>query len=89
MSLQESAAREAAREIQLRTKADVVIVTSLVQDGLTKTAKSADVILLVWAACSHAVYRAFDDCRERVVYVQGTGSSSIVSAAEKRAEKSG
>lgn len=89
VSLQESAAREAAREIQLRTKADVVIVTSLVQDGLTKTAKSADVILFVWAACSHAVYRAFDDCRERVVYVQGTGSSSIVSAAEQRAEKSG
>lgn len=87
VSLQESAAREAARELQSRTNAEVIVVTSLVQDGLTKTAKSADVILLVWAACSHAVYRAFDDCRSRVVYVQGTGTTSIVVAAEQRAEK--
>jgi hypothetical protein len=87
VSLQESAAREAARELQSRTNAEVIVVTSLVQDGLTKTAKAADVILLVWAACSHAVYRAFDDCRSRVVYVQGTGTTSIVAAAEQRAEK--
>jgi hypothetical protein len=87
VSLQETAAREAARELQLRTKAEVIVVTSLVQDGLTKTAKTADVILLVWAACSHAVYRAFDDCRARVAYVQGTGTSSIVAAAERWAEK--
>ena len=87
VSLQETAAREAARELQLRTKAEVIVVTSLVQDGLTKTAKTADVILLVWAACSHAVYRAFDDCRSRVAYVQGTGTSSIVAAAERCAEK--
>jgi hypothetical protein len=89
VSLQESAAREAARELQSRTNAEVIVVTSLVQDGLTKTAKAADVILLVWAACSHAVYRAFDDCRSRVVYVQGTGTSSIIAAAEQRAEKIG
>lgn len=88
VSLQESAAREAARELQSRSEADVIVVTSLVQDSLTKNAKEADVILLVWAACSHAVYRAFDDCRSRVVYVQGTGTNSIVSAAEQRAEKS-
>lgn len=87
VSLQESAAREAARELQSRTNAEVIVVTSLVQDGLTKTAKAADVILLVWAACSHAVYRAFDDCRSRVVYVQGTGTTSIIAAAEQRAEK--
>jgi hypothetical protein len=87
VSLQETAAREAARELQLRTKAEVIVVTSLVQDGLTKTAKTADVILLVWAACSHAVYRAFDDCRSRVAYVQGTGTSSIVASAERCAEK--
>ena len=87
VSLQEGAAREAARELQLRTKAEVVVVTSLVQDGLTKSAKTADVILLVWAACSHAVYRAFDECRSRVAYVQGTGTSSIVAAAERWAEK--
>ena len=87
VSLQEGAAREAARELQLRTKAEVIVVTSFVQDGLTKSAKTADVILLVWAACSHAVYRAFDECRSRVAYVQGTGTSSIVAAAERWAEK--
>ena len=83
ISLQESA----ARELQSRTNAEVIVVTSLVQDGLTKTAKAAGVILFVWAACSHAVYRAFDDCRSRVVYVQGTGTSSIVAAAKQKAEK--
>jgi hypothetical protein len=87
VSLQEGAAREAARELQARTGAEVIVVTSLVQDGLTKAAQTADVILLVWAACSHAVYRAFDEHRERLVYVQGTGTSSIMTAAESWAEK--
>ena len=87
VSLQEGAAREAARELQARTGAEVILVTSLVQDGLTKAAQTADVILLVWAACSHAVYRAFDEHRDRVVYVQGTGTSSIVAAAQRWAEK--
>ena len=89
VSLQEAAAREAARELQARTGAEVILVTSLVQDGLTKAAQRADIILLVWAACSHAVYRAFDEHRERLVYVQGTGTSSIVAAAERWAERQG
>jgi hypothetical protein len=88
VSLQESAAREAAKELRARTGANVVIVPSLVQDGLTKTAEAADVILLVWAACSHAVYRAFDKHRDRLAYVQGTGASSILNAAERMAERS-
>lgn len=87
VSLQEGAARESARELEARTGADVILVTGLVQDGLTRTAQQADVVLLVWAACSHAVYRAFDDRRERLVYVQGTGTSSIVAAAEQWAEQ--
>ncbi|NDD14855.1 MAG: hypothetical protein EB072_20025, partial [Betaproteobacteria bacterium] len=87
VSLQERAAREAARELQTRTGADVFVVSNLVQDNLTKTAQTADLILLVWAACSHAVYRAFDDCRDRVAYVQGTGTSSIIASAERWAEK--
>lgn len=88
VSLQESAAREAAKELQARTGANVVVVGSLVQDGLTKAAEAADVILLVWAACSHAVYRAFDEHRDRLAYVQGTGTSSILNAAERMAERS-
>jgi hypothetical protein len=87
VSLQEGAAREAASELKARTGADVVLVTGLVQDGLTKVAQTADVILFVWAACSHAVYRAFDAHRERLAYVQGTGASSIVAAAERQAAK--
>jgi hypothetical protein len=38
---------------------------------------------LVWAATKHAVYRAFDDVRDRIEYVQGTGASSIVLALER------
>lgn len=88
VSLQESAAREAAKELRARTGANVVVAGSLVQDGLTKAAEAADVILLVWAACSHAVYRAFDEHRDRLAYVQGTGTSSILNAAERMAERS-
>jgi len=87
VSLQESAAREAAKDLHARTGADVLVVNSLVQDGLTKAAEASDVILLVWAACSHSVYRAFDGHRDRLVYVQGTGTSSILSAAERMAER--
>jgi len=87
VSLQESAAREAAKELQARTGANVFIVGSLVQDGLTNAAEAADIILLVWAACSHAVYRAFDKHRDRLAYVQGTGTSSILNAAERMAER--
>jgi hypothetical protein len=87
VSLQEGSAREAARELEKRTGAEVTVVNSLVQDGLTKVAQTADIILLVWAACSHAVYRAFDDHRERIAYVQGSGASSILSAAERWAER--
>ena len=65
----------------------MVLVTGLVQDGVTRVAQTADIILFVWAACTHAVYRAFDAHRERLVYVQGTGVSSIVAAAERQARR--
>ena len=57
----------------------------------TRHALSADLILYVWAATSHATYRAFDGYRGKLEYVQGTGPSSIILAAERwaiRQEKS-
>ncbi len=39
----------------------------------TSPASPADVILVVWAATKHAVYRVFDDVREKLAYVLGTG----------------
>lgn len=83
VSLHERAAKVAAEELQRRTGANVVIVTSTSADDLTRTAETADLILFVWAACTHAVYRAFDHVRENLVYVQGTGPSSIILAAEQ------
>lgn len=82
VTLQERAARQAAEELRSRTGAEVLIVTSKAASELTRAAESADLILFVWAACSHAVYRAFDHVREKLQYVQGTGPSSIVLAAE-------
>jgi hypothetical protein len=87
VSLQESSAREAAKEIVERTGAKVSVVTSLVSDGDTRQASGADLILYVWAASTHATYRAFDLDRDRLEYVQGTGSSSIVAAAERWAQR--
>lgn len=83
VSLHERAAKAAAEELHKRTGANVVIVTSTSANELTRTAESADLILFVWAACTHAVYRAFDHVRDKLQYVQGTGPSSIVLAAEQ------
>jgi hypothetical protein len=83
VTLHERAAKQAAEELMSRTGAEVVIVTSTSANDLTRTAESADLILFVWAACTHAVYRSFDHVRGKLQYVQGTGPSSIVLAAER------
>lgn len=87
ISLQEASAREAARELERRTGARVNVVISSVADSQLRHAKNADLILYVWAATSHAAYRTFDSVRERIEYVQGTGCSSIVLAAERWVER--
>lgn len=83
VSLREPAARVAAAEIEERTGRPVDLVTELVAGKATAHAKRADVVLFVWSASKHAVFRAFDDVRERLVYVPGTGASSIVLALER------
>jgi hypothetical protein len=84
VSLHERAAREAAAQIKGRTNADVIVVTEQAGGEGTASAATADVILFVWGATKHAVYRAFDKVRDRLEYVQGTGSASIVRALERR-----
>lgn len=83
VSLHEKAAQAAATMLRERTKAKVVVVSELVAGPATRDARTADVVLLVWAATKHSVYRAFDDVRYKIAYVQGTGSSSIVLALER------
>jgi hypothetical protein len=82
VTLQEKAGRQAVEDLRTRTGAEVILVSSLAAGPQTRAAESADLILLVWAACKHAVSRAFDRVRDRVAYVQGTGPASIVLAAE-------
>lgn len=88
VSLHERAAREAAAQIEARTNANVIVVTDHAAGDGTASASTADVILFVWGATKHAVYRAFDKVRDRIEYVQGTGSSSIVRALERRTLRS-
>ena len=88
VSLHERSARAAAGIILDRSGAEVVVVDELVAGPATDSARTADVILLVWAATKHAVYREFDDVRDKVAYVQGTGMSSIVLALERWIMKS-
>jgi len=83
VSLHEKAAQAAAVLLRERTKADVFVVSELVAGPGTRNARTADVVLVVWAATKHAVYRAFDDMRDKVAYVQGTGASSIVLSLER------
>jgi hypothetical protein len=84
VSLHERSAREAAAQIGKRTEAYIIVVTDHAAGEGTASAASADVILYVWGATKHAVYRAFDKVRHRLEYVQGTGSASIVRALERR-----
>lgn len=83
VSLNESASKQAAEMIRERTSATVVVVNDLTAGSGTESAKTADVILFVWAATKHAVYRAFDSVRNRIEYVSGRGASSIVLALER------
>lgn len=87
VSLHERAASLAAKMINERTKAPVILVAEKDAGAQTKSAKTADVILFVWSASKHAVYRAFDDVRDKLAYVQGVGTSSIVLALERWATK--
>lgn len=89
VSLHERPAQEAAAEIRERTGANVLVVVDHAAGEGTSAAATADVILFVWGATKHAVYRAFDKVRDRLEYVQGTGSASIVRALERRAVATG
>lgn len=84
VSMRERQAREAAAMISERSGAEAVIVSDKVAGAATDNAVTADVVLFVWSATSHAVFRAFDGVdRERLAYVQGTGAGSILLALER------
>ena len=82
--MREPQAREAATQIVQRTGAKVTLVTGQAASSETDYASTADVILFVWMATSHAVFRAFDETeRKHLCYVQGTGAASIVRSLER------
>jgi hypothetical protein len=82
--LREQQAKQAAEEIKTRSGAKVTVVTATSAGAQTTQASTADVVLFVWLASTHAVFRAFDGFdRQRFCYVQGTGSSSIVRTLER------
>lgn len=84
VSMRERQTREAAKMISERSGAETVIVSDKVAGVATDNAVTADVVLFVWSATSHAVFRAFDGMdRERLAYVQGTGAGSILLALER------
>jgi len=87
VSFRERQANEAASEIRKRSGADVIIVGKGDGGMGMIAARAADVVLIVWAAISHEVYRGFDTVREKVAYVQGTGAESIVLALEREVVK--
>lgn len=87
VSLREEPARIAADIIHQRTGGQVLVVTETHAGSATANAKTADVILFVWASTTHAVYRAFDNVREKLAYVEGKGAVSIVLTLERWAMK--
>ena len=87
VSLREEPARIAAEIIRQRTGAQVAVVTETHAGAATSNAKTADVVLFVWASTTHAIYRAFDNVREKLAYVEGKGAVSIVLTLERWAMK--
>jgi hypothetical protein len=84
VSLRERQTHEAAGLIKERCDTEVIIVSETHAGAATKKALSADVVLFVWSATTHAVFRAFDKVdKKRFAYVQGTGAASIVLAVER------
>ena len=84
VSMREEQAKQAADMIRERSDAEVVIVSKKSAGAQTDNASTADVVLFVWKATSHAVFRAFDKMeKEKLSYVQGTGAGSIVLALER------
>lgn len=82
--MRERQASDASAAIKARTGAEVVLVSGKTPGEAVTNATSADVVLFVWMATSHSVFRAFDGFdRKRFCYVQGTGSASIVRALER------
>ena len=82
VSLQENSAKIAASEIKERTNADILLINKNAANEFTESAKTADVVLYVWASAKHSIYRAFENNRDILQYVKGTGSTSIVRALE-------
>jgi hypothetical protein len=84
VSLRERQAQEAAALLRERSNAQIVIVSETHPGSDTRNALTADVVLFVWSATTHAVFRAFDAVdKKRFAYVQGTGAASIVLALER------
>jgi hypothetical protein len=83
VSLRQKQAQEASRMIRARCGAEVVLVDETDAGPQVCAARNADVILIVWSATTHAVFRGLDQVRERVAYVQGTGAESIVLTLER------
>lgn len=83
VSLQVEAAQNAAKLIRERTSANVIVVNETHNNPAVENARNSDVILFIWASNTHAVYRAFDNVREKLVYVQGKGASSIIISLER------
>ena len=84
VSMREQQAKNAAEMIEQRSGASVHVVTTKSAGSQTDNAATAEVILFVWRATSHAIFRAFDKIeKEKVAYVQGTGASSILLALER------
>lgn len=82
--LREEQAEQAAEAIRKRSAAEVTVVTATIAGAETEVARQADVVLFVWMASTHAVFRAFDGFdRKRFCYVQGTGAASIVRSLER------
>lgn len=84
VSLREKQAQEAAGLLRERSDAQIVVVTETHPGADTRSALAADIVLFVWSATTHAVFRAFDAIdKKRFAYVQGTGATSIVLALER------
>ena len=86
-SFQENAAKAAQNEIEERGNCSVKIINKIISTEEARVVENCEFILYVWRANKHSNFKALDKYKNDLVYVPGTGSSSIVGTLESECKK--
>ena len=70
--------QNSTNEIEERGNCSVKIINKIISTEEARVVENCEFILYVWRANKHSNFKALDKYKNDLVYVPGTGSSSIV-----------